>query len=195
MQLQEVTRLTWDKIDLERGLVEISGDVKNEYRNRVIPVTDVVLEALRRADERRSSGKVQDLHGHVVCSKRGVPYTGGSWQNYSQEMRLVIRAWNEKIDWTPKDLRNTLSTFATLEGVNGDVWEQYIGHAPKSVTARHYIPRLASASLGEQNVLEKHMAIFRFHVVDRLNEAVKSGFRHDFLKNFELRGVVALNGQ
>ncbi|NQU41821.1 tyrosine-type recombinase/integrase [bacterium] len=185
LQLQEATRLTWDKVDLERGLIEISGEVKNEYRNRVIPVSGPVLEALREAYERRAQGKIQDVKEYVLLSKQGCPYIGASWQNYSQEMRVIIRQWNSRTDWTPKDLRNMLSTFATLKGIHGDVWEQYMGHAPRSITARHYVPRLASATTGEKNALEVHMAVFRFHVVEPLNEAVRTGFKHAFLKFFE----------
>ena len=40
--------LAWDRVDLERGLIEIRGEVKNEYRNRVIPVCRRVVEALNR---------------------------------------------------------------------------------------------------------------------------------------------------
>lgn len=193
MQLQEVTRLTWDRVDLKRGLVEISGEVKNDYRNRVIPVCEVVLEALQRANDQRSQDKVQDVQEYVMRSKWGFPYIGESWQNYSQELRVILRSWNPQIDWHPKDLRNTLSTFAMIEGVHGEVWEQYIGHAPRSVTARHYLPRLASASPGEKNILEKQMAVFRFHVVDRLNEALKTGFRHQILNFFEPEDQVTEN--
>ena len=64
-----------------------------------------------------------------------------------------------------KDLRNCLPTFAVMQGLLNDVWEQYLGHAPRTVTARHYIPRLASASIGESEALERQMELFSLQVI------------------------------
>jgi len=49
LQLQGVTRLTEDKVDVTTGLVEISGEVKNDWRCRVVPIPGRVREALLRA--------------------------------------------------------------------------------------------------------------------------------------------------
>ena len=177
LQLQEATRLTWNKVDLENGLVEISGEVKNEYRNRVIPVCQRVLEALRRVFEARPRGKVQIVAESVLVSSKGFCY-GNAWHNYSKEVSAAIREWNLNLDWKPKDPRNCLPTFAVMTEMQSDVWEQYIGHAPHSVTARHYIPRLAALSEGEENALKRPMAVFCFHVtsqVDRVIQIIQAG--------------------
>jgi len=44
LQLQEATRLTWNRVDLDRGLIEISGVIKNDYRERTVPICARVLE-------------------------------------------------------------------------------------------------------------------------------------------------------
>jgi len=187
LQLQEATRLDWSKVDLKRGLIEISGEVKNAYRNRVIPVADRLLEALQRADEARKARrtKVQAIHEAVIVCREGIGYGEGSWFNYSKEVSAAIRQWNPKILWKPKDLRNCLPTFAVMKGILGDVWEQFIGHAPRSITARHYVPRLAGVSTGEFDALERQMKVFRLHVTGPLNEAIAEIERAEILNNFE----------
>ncbi len=169
LQLLEALRLTWDRVDLERGLVEISGEVKNEYRNRVIPICKKVQDALLCAKSRAEEGAAKETDV-VVVGERGFPYA--DFTSYSTRMRKALRAWNPTCSWAPKDLRNCLPSFATAEGIQGTVWEQYIGHAPKSVTDRHYVPRLASNTSGEERALEKQIALFRQLVIRPLEDAI-----------------------
>jgi len=169
LQMLEGLRLTWNKVDLDRGLVEISGEVKNEYRNRVIPVMDRVVEALRRARARQAELKVQRVREFVVAGERGDSYD--DFASYSRQMGTAIRKWNPGCDWAPKDLRNCLPTFSTMEGIHGSIWEQYIGHTPKTVTERHYVPRLASRTMGEATALERQIALFRRFVIEPLQQS------------------------
>lgn len=165
LQLLEALRLTWSKVDLERGLIEISGETKNEYRNRVIPVCGRVLDALKRANQVRLArkDKVLSLVEFVVVGAKGQTYE--DHPSYSRQMGCAFRRWNPAIEWAPKDLRNCLPTFAKMEGIHGTIWEQYIGHAPGTVTDRHYVPRLAARTMGEQNALDRAMELFRKFVV------------------------------
>jgi hypothetical protein len=48
-----------------------------------------------------------------------------------------------------------------------------VGHAPRSITARHYIPRLSSASIGEAVQLEESMILFRRLVVEHIETAIR----------------------
>ena len=95
------------------------------------------------------------------------------WQNYSKMVSTAIRSWNSNISWKPKDLRNALPTFAASEGILSDLWEQYLGHAPRTVTARHYLPRLGSASAGEKKELERQMLLFQRLVIEPLENAIQ----------------------
>lgn len=115
-------------------------------------------------------------------------FCGNVWENYSKEVRAAIRQWKPAIEWKPKDLRNCLPTFAVMTGMQGDVWEQYIGHAPRSVTARHCIPRLAAVSEGEENALRRQMDLFRFHVTSPLDQAIQTVRCGRILNFFELPG-------
>ena len=87
--------------------------------------------------------------------------------------------------WAPKDLRNCLPTFAECQGIQSGIWEQYIGHAPKTVTARHYVPRIASGSFGEADALIHQMELFRFHVIRPLEQALDAGSEGRILNFFE----------
>ena len=93
--------------------------------------------------------------------------------NYGKTVSKAIRSWNSRISWKPKDLRNALPTFAASNGILSDLWEQYLGHAPKTVTARHYLPRLASASAGESEELERQMELFRRLVIGPLEAGIQ----------------------
>lgn len=169
----EVLRLTWSKVDLKEGLIEVSGEVKNPYRNRVIPIPERAVEALKRAHANRPAETVQSIDGgRVVVSPSGAAFEGGNWSNYSMRIRRELRAWNAGIPWAPKDLRNAVMTLAALRGFSGDVLEQYVGHAPKTVTARNYIPRLSAASIGEAAQLEEQVGIFRRLVVNHVEAEI-----------------------
>lgn len=174
LQLQEATRLTWDKVDVGRGLVEISGVVKNKYRERVIPVPTRVVDALKRAVAFRNASerKVLTLHDAVLISSKGYAYDGESWFNYSKDLSAAIKTWNPKIRLVPKDLRNCIQLFSEMEGLQGKVWEQYVGHAPQDVKGKHYVARLSSVSRGEADALGQQMDVFRRRVVEPLNKAI-----------------------
>ncbi len=170
LQLQEALRLTWRKVDLEHGLLEVSGEVKNEYRNRVIPACRRVLEAIRWEAERRAKSdpkKVVPVVDHVVVGIEGFGYE--DHRSYSRQVRAALKRWNKANDWAPKDLRNCLPTFAKIQGIHGTIWEQYIGHAPETVTERHYVPRLAGRTLGEKNALGRQMDLFRRFVTGQID--------------------------
>lgn len=160
LRVQEVTRLSWSKVDLGRGLLEISGQVKTAWSVRVIPLARRVVEALRRSP--------QGIGNALVVDDRG------DWRNYSAVLTRAIRHWNPAVNWTSKDLRNCLPTYAASQGIDGPLWEQYIGHAPKGVTARHYIPRLLAPTAGETTELDKAMDLFRETIIAPIDAAEKA---------------------
>lgn len=91
--------------------------------------------------------------------------------------------------------------FAMMEGPQADVWEQHIGHAPRSMKGRHNALRLASATSGEEGALERQMPVFRQGVTDVLDRLVRRTDKSSdkmneekreakILSFFELRGQV-----
>lgn len=175
LQMMEALRLTWGKVDLEQELIEISGEVKNEYRNRVIPVYKKVIQVLERCRvEVYGADVVPNGEDPVVPSPLGVSYMSGqdSYHNYGKRLRRYFLQWNAASTWAPKDLRNALTTFATLERIHSCIWEQYIGHAPVGVTARHYTPKLTSSTRGEDEALKQQMDLFRKLVLGPVEEKI-----------------------
>jgi hypothetical protein len=74
----------------------------------------------------------------------------------------MMREWKNDIDILPKDLRNTLQTFAIDNGFYDYFLQRYVGHAPKTVGERHYF-----ADKGIRLVPE-----FRNRIVSRIDEEV-----------------------
>ena len=172
LRLTEAQRLTWDRIDFERGLIEISGEVKNKWSVRVIPVCSRVCEALERHRKLPIPLKVQTIDNRLYPMHV---------DNYGSELNLAIRGWNAKIPWRAKDLRNLLPQLALELGVLNAVWEEYIGHSPRGVTARHYLARLSTVSEGEKEAQEKQMAHFRTQVLNPLEKSMRNaGFTRKY---------------
>ena len=103
---------------------------------------------------------------------------------FSVKLREIAKM-NPNLGWKPKDLRNCLPTFAAMQGLLNDVWEQYIGHAPRTITGRHYLPRLAFASDGEEEVIDAQMDLFRFQVIEPLEKAINGKQSGKILNFFE----------
>lgn len=171
LRVSEAVNLTWNRVNLDQGLIEISGATKNKYSTRVIPICQRVRAALIRAREARSqNNRIQEIQEHVIVGKKGKGFVDS--ESYTKILKREIVRWNPKLTWKVKDLRNCLPTFASLSGISNDIWEQYLGHAPRTVTATHYIPRLSTVSRGEKEVLEKQMDYFRLHVTQPLDKAI-----------------------
>lgn len=167
-QLQEALRLTWTKVDLDRGLVEISGVLKNDYRERTIPVCGRVLDALRRADQRRREREarrgVVDVGGHVVVDSDGRGYS--DHRAYARRVHECIELWNPEVTWPPKDLRNCLLTFCDDCGLQVALFEQYVGHKAKTVSDQSYKPRrLREFTKAMRKKQEKALEVFRRLVI------------------------------
>ena len=186
LRLQETLRLTWRDIDLERALLQVQGEVKNHYSARVIPVPRLATVALERAWDAHKVGGVVDLAGPVVPSPTGKPYTGTSWSNYAKRLGKLIRAWNKEIGWRPKDLRNAIQQLAATIGKGDDpVWEQYVGHAPRTVAAKHYLAkltrgRIACPSRGERESLDERMGVLRKEVVEQIEAHLEASCLNSF---------------
>ena len=84
--------------------------------------------------------------------------------------------WNKKLDIAPKDWRNVVITHANLNNYDGSFLECYVGHSPRSISEKHYFPRLNSIkpdSRGQEQALEKVKEVFTEHVVRHLEEDVR----------------------
>ena len=160
LRVEEALNLTWDKVDLDRGLVEISGKVKNASSVRVIPVCRFVLDVLKRADKLRGQNpKVQSLREPVTVNEAGGPYR--DYRHYTKVFAKALKTWKHAgLGWTPKDLRNCIQDFAVSSGLFSHLWDQYVGHTPRGSVAP-----LTAVSRGQWESLEENMRLLRRHVV------------------------------
>lgn len=141
LQLQEVLRLTWDRVDLRAGTITIEEDrrhdprvagVKNEHRVRMLPLPRLVhqiLSDLARVHPRR---KGPELVIDVPNAKA-----------YSHRVDRMFQAWNPAYRIPPKDLRNTLPTEAEMGGWMSIWVRRFFGHAPSTIIERAYLAEQA----------------------------------------------------
>jgi integrase len=149
LSIKEMIRLTWHKINLDEGTITIDGFVKNPYRIRKIPVPTVVLKLLHKHNRQSM------FHDRVV-------YRFADHDGYSKALSPMLKQWDESVEILPKDLRNTLQTFAIDNGFYDYFLQRYVGHAPKTVGERHYF-----ADKGIRLVPE-----FRNRIVSRIDDEV-----------------------
>lgn len=149
LSIKEMIRLTWSKVNFDEGTITIDGFVKNAYRIRKIPVPTIVFKLLQK-HKRQSM-----FHKRVV-------YRYADHDSYSKALRPMLREWDDKVDILPKDLRNTLQTFAIDNGFYDYFLQRYVGHAPKTVGERHYFADKGSRLIPE----------FRERIVSRIDDEV-----------------------
>ncbi len=184
LSVMEALRLTWSKVDLERGLIEISGETKQnyqareDYRSRVIPVCDRALEVLNSAWQNRVLSDIEPVEGGVVVqSPEGKSYIQSEHSFYNYTRRRItanLIKFNPRLKWAPKDLRNCLDQFAEERGIWSAIWSQYMGRAARTVHEKNYVARLSSPSRGETTALNRKMQVFRNLVVGPINMAIVS---------------------
>ncbi len=103
LRVTEAIRLTWDRVDLEAGLIEISGITKTDSSKRVIPVAVRVLEALKRAQVPRCMSKVRYVRDEPVL----IDGNGHRYENHDAYYLAFSRCSNE------------------MRGVRTSLWKQY----------------------------------------------------------------------
>jgi integrase len=131
MRLREPTKLTWDKIDLKRGLIRLQAeDVKERWPRRT-PISWELRQVLEELKEEQK--KVPNLGSYVFTRRNGKPIRSvrEAW------LSAVEKAFKEKkvpnTDLVPHDLRRTAITRWTALGIPRDVVMAASGHKPGGV--------------------------------------------------------------
>lgn len=120
-----VLALTWDRVDFERGVINLTvvGE-KNRKKRATVPINDQLRPELLAAKEAAQTPYVIEYAGERVLNiKRG--FAGA-----------VRRAGLE--DVTPHDLRHTAAVWMAEDGVPFEEIAQYLGHSSVAVTFRVY---------------------------------------------------------
>jgi len=169
LQLQEATRLTWDRVDLVNGTVTIEADyrhdprtagIKNSSRVRRLPVPSLVLKILQEAcdHQRRPSGDQRIIN---------VP----SWKAYCSRLTHILKAWNPECHLPPSDLRNTLPTEFNNRGWMTVWFRRYFGHAPANQMERAYLAD--HNGIGVEEGTEEFVERLKVEVVDWVESLIQ----------------------
>jgi len=119
-----VLELTWDRVDLDAGMIRLGlGDTRAKGR-ATVPITDSAREALLEAREAALSDHVVEYAGRRVLSIKRAFAAG---------------AKRAGVPWcTPHTLRHTAAVHMAESGIPMAEIGQYLGHSSESVTYRVY---------------------------------------------------------
>lgn len=167
----ELCGLTWDKVDLDAGVVRIDhqrtvsprtgkvleGTVKTTNGVREVPISPRVVESLRawRSSQsalRLAQGDKWKGGNFVFTSYRNTPYYPGS---FGQRLTsLAKRAGVPNL--SPHELRHTYGTRAAENGMQDTVLQRIMGHSRIEVTKNLYIhPNLEQAKEANDSLAER----------------------------------------
>ena len=124
-RLGAALELTWDRVDMDRGQIDLRLDAAGPRKGRaVVPINATLKAALSAAKEAALSDYVIEWAGEPVRSIR---------KGFD---RAVTNA--KLADVSPHVLRHTAAVHMVQGGVPIHVISQYLGHSNTSVTERVY---------------------------------------------------------
>jgi integrase len=117
--------LTWDRVDFDRGTVDLNPKGRRQTRKRrpVVPLNDDAVAALKIAYAARQSNNVIERGGQPLKSIKK------AFQAASERSGIMV---------TPYTLRHTGAVWAAEAGVSMDELAQFMGHDDASTTSKHY---------------------------------------------------------
>lgn len=120
-----ILELTWDRVDFERGTVDLNPAGRRQTRKRrpVVPLNGIALKALQVAFTGRQSDFVIERGARQVKS-----------------IKKAFQAASERsgIPVTPYTLRHTGAVWAAEAGVPMTEIAQFMGHDTSATTEKHY---------------------------------------------------------
>lgn len=124
-RVSAVLDLTWDRIDMERGIVVLDpGDGQGRKGRATVPINGMLRAALTEADKAAISDHVVEWGGGPVKSIK----TG--FRRAAANAGLT--------DVSPHVLRHTAAVWMAEKGTSMDRIAQYLGHSDSRITERVY---------------------------------------------------------
>jgi integrase len=167
-RLGEITELTWDKVDLKRGVVRLDpGDAKNNEPRSVV-VDAEVLEVLNRQWKLR--GKSGAILPFVFLNAKGtdrIKQFGKSWKTACKDAQIGKRLFH---DFRRSAVRNMVRA-----GVPERVAMTISGHKTRSVFERYNVVSeedLKQASQKQADYLDSRMGTISGTIVDLKEKGV-----------------------
>jgi integrase len=141
----ELRKLTWDHVDLDRGVVHVwrsasqSGDTKTPRSKRSLELPKRAIAALtvhkaRQANERRTAGGAWHDNDLVFCHENGDPYTSDqlNWRFSKMTRKAGIGRWHAH------EGRHTAVSIMSSSGVPIQDISDTVGHKSTHVTETVY---------------------------------------------------------
>jgi integrase len=141
----ELRKLTWDHVDLDRGVVHVwrsaskSGDTKTPKSKRSLELPKRAIIALtahaqRQTRERRAAGSAWHDNDLVFCHQNGDPYTSDqlNWRFSKMTRRAGIGRWHAH------EGRHTAVSIMSSNGVPIQEISDTVGHKSTHVTETVY---------------------------------------------------------
>lgn len=139
---EEARALTWDQLDLDRGIVAVwrsvraHGDVKTEKSRRTLKLPQLVVDALlahraRQTRERQEAGPLWHENGLVFATSVGTPLDS---HNVRRDFRKVCRAAGIGDRWVTKELRTSFVSMMSHRGVPVEEIARLAGHSSSRTT-------------------------------------------------------------
>ncbi|HEV7456745.1 MAG TPA: site-specific integrase [Roseococcus sp.] len=116
--------LTWDRVNLEAGMVRLANGPQTRKRRATVPLTDAARRELAAAYAARTSTYVIEYGGERVGKIR---------KAFDRAAEAAGLAWV-----TPHALRHTAAVWMAEAGVPMAEIAQYLGHTSEAVTFRVY---------------------------------------------------------
>jgi integrase len=141
----ELRKLTWDHVDLDRGVVHVwrsaskSGDTKTPKSKRSLELPKRAIAALtvhqaRQANERWAAGGAWHDNDLVFCHENGDPYTSDqlNWRFSKMTRKAGIGRWHAH------EGRHTAVSIMSSNGVPIQEISDTVGHKSTHVTETVY---------------------------------------------------------
>jgi len=123
-RMAAILDLTWDRVDLERGVIRLGEGEKRRKGRATVPMTERARAALREAGQARTSPWVIEYGGEKVGKIRKA---------------FATAAEGAGLAWvTPHCLRHSAAVWMAEAGVPMAEIAQYLGHSDSRVTERVY---------------------------------------------------------
>jgi len=174
LRISELCGLTEADIDLDKQLINVDhqllkiADVgyyvetpKTKSGNRVIPMSEKVLEAFQRVLNKRKYAQPVILEGYtkfLFLNRNGLPKVA---VNYESMFRGLVRKYNktQKVAlpkvMTPHTLRHTFCTTFANAGMNPKALQYIMGHANIAMTLNYYAHATFDSAMAEMKRLNK----------------------------------------
>ena len=172
LRISELCGLTEADIDLDKQLINVDhqllkiADVgyyvetpKTKSGNRVIPMSEKVLEAFQRVLNKRKYVQPVILEGYtkfLFLNRNGLPKVA---VNYESMFRGLVRKYNktQKVAlpkvMTPHTLRHTFCTTLANAGMNPKALQYIMGHSNINMTLNYYAHTTSETSITEMKRL------------------------------------------